>query len=166
MKVGARYEYELLPFPQQPNAGLDAVFGARGATSVFPEDRNNLGVRVGVGWEPFGVGKGMVRVGYGQYFGRLAGATIRSALVNTAMASSAMSVRIVPGYGYRLSAGGEPGVWVCVQLCDDSSGGGGGDYFGDGVRPAVSVAGGAAGKSCGGAECGWGDAECYLSDES
>ena len=96
VKVGARYEYELLPFPQQPNAGLDAVFGKVGATSVFPEDRNNLGVRVGVGWEPLGAGKGIVRFGYGQYFGRLAGATIRSALVNTAMASSALSVRIVP----------------------------------------------------------------------
>ncbi len=96
VKVGARYEYELLPFPQRPNAGLDAVFGKTGATSVFPEDRNNVGVRVGVGWEPLGAGKGVVRVGYGEYFGRLAGATIRSALVDTGMASSALSVRIVP----------------------------------------------------------------------
>jgi hypothetical protein len=96
VKVGMRYEYELLPFPQQPNAGLDAVFGKTGATSVFPEDRNNVGVRVGVGWEPLGAGKGVVRIGYGEYFGRLAGTTIRSALVNTGMASSALSVRIVP----------------------------------------------------------------------
>ncbi len=115
VKVGARYEYELLPFPQQPNAGLDAVFGRTGATSVFPEDRNNLGLRAGVAWEPLGAGKGIVRVGYGQYFGRLAGATIRSALVDTAMASSALSVRIVPssvtscpqvsnqGFGYECS---------------------------------------------------------------
>jgi hypothetical protein len=38
----------------------------------------------------------VVRVGYGQYFGRLAGATIRSALVDTAMAASSPHVRIVP----------------------------------------------------------------------
>ena len=96
VKVGLRYEYELLPLPQRPNGGLDAVFGARGATSVFPEDRNNLGLRVGAAWEPLGAGRGVVRVGYGQYFGRLAGATIRSALVDTAMATSTTHVRIVP----------------------------------------------------------------------
>jgi hypothetical protein len=96
VKVGLRYEYELLPFPQQPSAALDAVFGARGATSVFPEDRNNLGLRVGASWEPLGAGRGVVRVGYGQYFGRLAGETIRSALVDTAMAASSTHVRIVP----------------------------------------------------------------------
>ncbi|WP_345945425.1 carboxypeptidase-like regulatory domain-containing protein [Granulicella sp. dw_53] len=97
VKAGLRYEYELLPFPQQPNGALDATFGAVGATSVFPEDRNNLGLRLGIGWEPLGTGRGTVRVGYGQYFGRLAGATIRSALVDTARASSTMHVRIAPG---------------------------------------------------------------------
>ncbi len=97
VKLGARYEYELLPFPQQPNGGLDAVFGKVGETSRFPEDRNNLGLRVGVAWEPFGMGKGVVRLGYGQYFGRLPGATIKSALVNTAMTSSTTHVRLVPG---------------------------------------------------------------------
>ncbi|MGH9598023.1 MAG: TonB-dependent receptor, partial [Edaphobacter sp.] len=51
VNAGLRYEYELLPLPQQPNAALDAAFGNVGATSVFPEDRNNLGPRVGVAWE-------------------------------------------------------------------------------------------------------------------
>ncbi|CAN5603801.1 hypothetical protein BH10ACI4_BH10ACI4_21500 [soil metagenome] len=95
-KVGLRYEYELLPFPQQPNAALDAVFGKTGETSRFPEDRNNLGLRLGAAWEPLGMGRGVVRIGYGQYFGRLAGATIKSALVNTALATSAAHIRIVP----------------------------------------------------------------------
>jgi len=97
VNAGLRYEYELLPFPQQPNAALDAVFGKVGATSVFPEDRNNFGPRVGVAWEPLGSGQGVVRVGYGFYFGRLPGATIRSALANTALGSSTLNVRIVPG---------------------------------------------------------------------
>ena len=97
VNAGLRYEYELLPFPQRPNGALDTVFGKVGATSVFPEDRNNFGPRVGVAWEPLGDGRGVVRLGYGLYFGRLPGATISSALTNTALVSSMLNVRIVPG---------------------------------------------------------------------
>ncbi len=97
VNAGFRYDYELEPLPQHPNAALDAVFGQTGATSIFPEDRNNFGPRVGVAWEPFGGGRGVVRVGYGLFYGRLPGATIRSALVNTATASSTTHVRITPG---------------------------------------------------------------------
>jgi hypothetical protein len=96
VNVGLRYEYEFLPLPQTPNTVLDAAFGQTGATSVFPEDRNNFGPRVGVVWEPFGSGRGIVHVGYGLFYGRLPGATIRSALVDTAMASSARHVSITP----------------------------------------------------------------------
>jgi TonB dependent receptor len=94
--AGLRYEYEFLPLPQQPNGSLDAAFGSVGATSVFPEDRNNFGPRVGVAWQPFGEGRGVVRVGYGIFYGRLAGATVRSALVNTATNLSATHVLILP----------------------------------------------------------------------
>jgi hypothetical protein len=94
--AGLRYEYEFLPLPQQPNAALDAVFGGVGATSVFPEDRNNFGPRLGLEWAPFGVGRGLVRVGYGVYFGKLPGATVRAALLDTALPSSVTRVRITP----------------------------------------------------------------------
>jgi hypothetical protein len=96
LHVGVRYEYEFLPLPQQPNAALDAVFGAVGATSVFPEDRNNAGPRLGLQWAPFGAGHGVVRLGYGVYFGKLPGAAIRAALLDTAMANSVERVRILP----------------------------------------------------------------------
>lgn len=113
--AGVRYEYELLPLPLQPNLALDAVFGHAGATSVFPEDRNNFGPRVGVAWQPFGAGRGVVRVGYGLFYGRLPGATVRRALVDTALPASTMHVRITPatvtncpqvanqGFGYACS---------------------------------------------------------------
>jgi hypothetical protein len=91
-----RYEYEFLPLPQQPNAGLDAVFGSVGATSVFPEDRNNFGPRLGLQWAPFGVGRGVIRAGYGMYFGKLPGATVRALLLDTAIAGSTTHVRILP----------------------------------------------------------------------
>ena len=94
--VGARYEYTLLPVPTAPNLSLDALFGTRGATSVFPEDRNNLGPRGSVSWEPFGRGRGVVRAGYGVFFGQVPGATIRSALSDTGQASSTTRVRIRP----------------------------------------------------------------------
>ena len=97
--VGARYEYQLLPIPKAPNASLDAVFGSRGATSVFPEDRNNLGPRVSASWEPFGAGRGLLRVGYGAFFGQVPGATIRAALSDTGQASSTTRVRIRPSVG-------------------------------------------------------------------
>ena len=115
LHAGLRYEYELLPFPQTPSAALDLIFGATGATSVFPEDRNNFGPRLGVAIEPFGAGRGVVRIGYGGYFGKLPGATIRAALLGTAQSSSTTSVRIVPatetlcpqlsnqGFGYACS---------------------------------------------------------------
>jgi Carboxypeptidase regulatory-like domain/TonB dependent receptor len=113
--AGMRYEYEVPPLPQQPNAALDAVFGATGATSVYPEDRNNFGPRLGVVWQPLGVDRGVVRVGYGVYFGKLPGATVRAALLDTAMANSVTQVRILPatetacpqvttvGFGYACS---------------------------------------------------------------
>ena len=94
--AGVRYEYELLPFPQQPNASIDAVFGATGATSVFPEDRNNFGPRVGIAWAPQRAGHTVLRLGYGDFFGRLPGSTIRTALANTAEPGSTTHVRITP----------------------------------------------------------------------
>ncbi|HEV2646043.1 MAG TPA: TonB-dependent receptor [Acidobacteriaceae bacterium] len=115
LHAGLRYEYEFLPLPQKPNAALDAEFGAVGATSIFPEDRNNFGPRLGLEWSPFGAGRGLIRAGYGLYLGKLPGATIRAALLDTAMASSVTRVRILPttetvcpqmttvGFGYACS---------------------------------------------------------------
>ncbi|WP_260702974.1 carboxypeptidase-like regulatory domain-containing protein [Edaphobacter flagellatus] len=96
VNAGLRYEYELFPLPQRPNTALDAVFGNVGATSILPEDRNNFGPRIGIAWAPFGAGRGVVRVGYGVYYGRVPGATVRSALVNTALDASSTHIRFTP----------------------------------------------------------------------
>ena len=115
LHAGLRYEYQFLPLPQQPNAALDAVFGSRGATSVFPEDRNNFGPRISASFEPLGRGLLLVKVGYGAFFGRLPGATIQAALTDTAEAQSTTKIRITPttvtacpqtaneGFGYLCS---------------------------------------------------------------
>ena len=145
--AGLRYEYQFLPLPQQPNAALDVVFGAVGATSVFPEDRNNFGPRLGLAWQPFGVGRGVLRVGYGVYNGKLPGATIRAALLDTALPSSVTRVRILPTTGDGLSA-------VChgsrlrlrLFLSHAAHGRGCGNYLGGRIRPALPSADGAAGN--------------------
>ncbi|MDQ2834284.1 MAG: TonB-dependent receptor [Acidobacteriota bacterium] len=111
VNAGVRYEYEFLPLPQQPNRDLDAAFGNRGATSVFPEDRNNFGPRVGIAWQPFGMGRMVVRAGYGLFYGRVAGATIRSALLDTALPSTARHVLITPST-----------VTVCPQVANQGFG--------------------------------------------
>jgi hypothetical protein len=96
LHVGARYDYQLLPLPQRPNPAIDALFSSQGATSVFPEDRNNVAPRLALAWQPLGPRQGTIRVGYGVYYGRVAGATIRSALLNTDLPASTTHVRIVP----------------------------------------------------------------------
>jgi hypothetical protein len=99
--LGARYEYTLLPPPQMPNPLLDQVvagFGGpvTGATSVIPEDRNNIGPRVSIAWAPKGARWFVARLGYGAFYGRVAGATVRAALADTDLPSSTIRIRITP----------------------------------------------------------------------
>ena len=101
LSVGVRYEYVLLPLPQAQNTALDAAFanvgGAlAGATSSFPEDRNNFGPRLAVAWKPAHGEFGTLHVGYGAFYGRLTGATTHAALTETAMRSSTTQIRITP----------------------------------------------------------------------
>ena len=97
VEVGVRYEYTLLPLPQQPNAALDAVFGASGGDEYR---FRRTGIMSGRGWRWRGRrgedSWGTVRAGYGVYFGGLPGATVRAALLDTALASSATHVHITP----------------------------------------------------------------------
>ena len=121
---GVRYEYEREPSPQRLNPAIDALFGSHGATSVFPRDKNNAGPRVGIAWQPLGVGRGTIRAEYGVYYGRLPGGTIRAALLDTAMPGTATHVRITPttvtncpqvanqGFGYGCTYLAEPGAAV------------------------------------------------------
>jgi hypothetical protein len=123
LHAGARYEYTLLPTPVSPNFALDTLFAGRGATAVFPEDRNNLGPRFSVAWQMPRLGF-TVRAGYGMFFGRMAGATILAALAQTAqpaVAASTTRIRITPtaviacpqapanGFGYPCDFTAQPG---------------------------------------------------------
>jgi hypothetical protein len=96
LHAGVRYEYTRLPRPQHPNPALDVIFGAQASTSIFPDDRKDLGPRASFTLEPFGHGRVLLKVGYGVYFGHLPGATIQAALTDTAQPSSTVKIRITP----------------------------------------------------------------------
>jgi hypothetical protein len=87
LHAGLRYEYTRMP---------DAVFGARGATTVFPDDRNNFGPRVSTTFEPLGTGRLLVKAGYGVFYGHLPGATLQAAISDTGLAASTTRVRFGP----------------------------------------------------------------------
>ena len=106
LTFGVRYDYTLLPPPQQPNSLLDAAFAGlaspqAGATASIPEDRNNFGPRVAIQWSPGGGGQRRapaftVQLGYGVFFGRIPGATVRAALADTALPATTTHIRITP----------------------------------------------------------------------
>lgn len=119
--LGMRYDYTLLPKPQMANPLLDEEIAAlnqpiHGATGTFPEDRNNVGPRLAISWSPrslWGVPARWspksgqmftVRLGWGLFYSKIPGATLRAALVDTALTAtttpavtdSTMHVRIRP----------------------------------------------------------------------
>lgn len=111
--LGVRYDYTLLPKPQTANPLLDEEIAAlnvpiHGATGTFPEDRNNFGPRVSAVWSPSSVWGAparwtsksgqlfTLRVGYGVFYSHIPGATLRAAMVDTALPSTTLHVRIRP----------------------------------------------------------------------
>jgi hypothetical protein len=101
LTLGARYDYTLLPPPQNPNPAVDQVLSSigspiAGATSVIPEDRNNIGPRFSLAWSPAHGRIVTVHLGYGVFYGRVAGATVNAALTDTALASTTRRIRITP----------------------------------------------------------------------
>ena len=72
LTLGVRYEYEYVPPSPTPNPDPSL----NGVTYNRPDDRNNIGPRIGFNWNVYGDGKTILRGGYGMYYGRIVNANI------------------------------------------------------------------------------------------
>ena len=152
LHAGARYELLQPPAPTAPNAALDAVFdttgGAQASTGVIPADHNNLGPRAALAWQPLGARAGTLRLGYGVFFGRVPGATLRAALAETGMPGATTRIRITPNGQHAVPAGARAGLRLSMCFSDATRGRPRQPHVvGHGLRSPLSPAHGAAGQS-------------------
>jgi hypothetical protein len=96
LNLGVRYEYQKFPDPQIPNTQFDSDARFTAKTGVFPDDRNNIGPRVGFAWDINGDAKNSLRGGWGIYYGRVTNSAISNAIANTGAAGSQFTVSLSP----------------------------------------------------------------------
>ena len=83
--LGVRYEYEHVPppYPALINSSLLTTVAADAYPAAQitnqPSDKNNIGPRIGVSYDPFGNGKTVIHGGYGLYFGRILNGVVLNA---------------------------------------------------------------------------------------
>ncbi len=80
LTAGARYEYEYVPNNPVPNTTGSPYNSEHGLavpqTLNKPDDRNNIGPRVGFSYDVYGDGNTTLRGGYGLYYGRIINSNI------------------------------------------------------------------------------------------
>jgi hypothetical protein len=113
LTLGVRYEYEYVPGNPVPNTGNPVLLAAYNAanptaplssnalpqTANRPDDRNNIGPRVGFAWNVYGTGKTVLRGGYGLYYGRIINSNILQTYLESGAPNAQLSVTsLYPGH--------------------------------------------------------------------
>ena len=116
LNLGARYDYEMLPSPYQNLATIPQTLNA-------PSDKNNIAPRIGFAYDPFGLGKTVVRGGFGMYYGRIPNAVLLNGFQATGSAASQTN------YTFTNSSANAPLFRNQVASAPTSSGAGNISYF-------------------------------------
>jgi hypothetical protein len=99
LTLGVRYEYEYIPGNPYGNSGNPLLASTDGGlptalpqTFNKPDDRNNIGPRVGFNWNIYGDGKTILRGGYGLYYGRIINSNILQTYLDSGSPNSQLDI--------------------------------------------------------------------------